>query len=1464
MAPRKKTSTGGKKSSHLNREPLQPSQPSKFGIQHFFERHSQSQKTLSQNNSKRNSDRPGNPISDSAAATNQNPQVNPKPIINRNPGNDLGPAEVGDENPGGTANLEKIQSMGRILRGKNPRNNAVISITVDASDGVSQNAECRIEAPVPNSFGVNCETSGNVFNVGVVDFKNRKKGGNMREVEASNPSRDTPMENIFPVVIDDEDNQPVVIDDEDNQLEVSPEASKSISVKRFKFSPGMLIKQSQDDIIDEVTWKISPVNERLHAMSKNLPGRIRVLADSTRFNSMSFQQCSQKKVQTSPGMSGKLEKWLSSPPLKPDKKYLICSDGHASRKVNPAHDSYYHGNNRNISSNDKSEVLYTQSPFSTPPSLSLCHGKALDDVDSNGVPDQLGSRQHKKALIELLDQVEDVIFDEHSSCKVNETLLDAERRPKADLFVNRLISNSEETKCGRDSNFNFLVLEVSEKHGPAESSGPQSFKVLRLLNEQSGAERALQLWDEWYFSVVAPGDTVRVIGEFDAQGKCDVNRERNFLIVHPDILVSGTRVSASFSCPRRTILDERLKHSEHSVAALMGTLLHQIFQAGLISEFPTKEFLEEYARTVLQKSLESLYACGANENDIWKTLIEAIPKILNWISSFRDSEGSKIPSIDFKCDEGLKKIKISEVIDIEEMAWAPKYGLKGMIDASVRVRSNTNSAEASEIIMPLEFKTGKGTTPDTAMEHSAQVMLYTLLMSERYMMNIEYGLLYYLHTDQTQGISVRRSDLIGLIMRRNELAKDLLKALTTQQLPPMLQSPNMCRSCRHLSVCTIYHKAYGGNAEGSGLGDVYDSLTSHLTIKHTAFLRKWERLIDLEAKHLEGVKKERWCSDNSSNDHHPIFPSSLVLDADKTSQKKVFRGDQFIYRFVRREVHSHDTEQQNVDSSSSSSSLEYMFRIGDYVILSTEPGHLRVANGVIVDIGNSHVSVSFAKRLRLPWHSLGSMSEALRQQSWRIDKDEVMSSFATMRYNLIQLFLENENSSRLRKLVVDLEMPRFDSGCIFSQDPAISYVWSENSLNDDQRRAILKILTAKDYALILGMPGTGKTSTMVHAVKALLMRGSSILLTSYTNSAVDNLLTKLKAQGIDFIRIGRNEAVHEEIQENCLSVMDMDSTREIKEKLDKINVVAVTCLGITSPLLTNKRFDICIMDEAGQITLPVSLGPLMFASKFVLVGDHYQLPPLVQSPEAKENGMSVSLFCRLSEAHPHAIAALHCQYRMCAAIMELSNALIYGNRLRCGSAEIENAKLKYRFSASASAWMMKVLNPNQPVIFINTDLLPAYETNDRKALNNPMEAYIIAEVTKSLILRGIGGQDIGIITPYNSQADLIRGAISEPVEIHTIDKYQGRDKDCILVSFVRSSKNPRNNTSSLLGDWHRINVALTRAKKKLIMVGSCETLSKVPLLKLLIDKVEELSGMLVVSKKEINFQPQLKRCSQFI
>ncbi|CAB4299713.1 unnamed protein product [Prunus armeniaca] len=478
------------------------------------------------------------------------------------------------------------------------------------------------------------------------------------------------------------------------------------------------------------------------------------------------------------------------------------------------------------------------------------------------------------------------------------------------------------------------------------------------------------------------------------------------------------------------------------------------------------------------------------------------------------------------------------------------------------------------------------------MEHTAQVTLYTLLMSDRYQKHIDTGLLCYLQSDQTQGVAVRRSDLVGIIMRRNELANDILKASRTQVLPPMLKSQSMCRGCRHLNVCTIYHKAHGGSSGSSGLGDLFDSNTHHLTNAHAAFLRLWDWLIDLEAKEMQLVKNEIWRSHNSKSDYAGGCLSSVVLDW-KLPYSKSKKDNRFVYHFLRNGLPSLSERTSNGDflnaASSPTKEVDCALRCGDFVILSSESSHLPVASGIVTDISHSHVSVSFSKLLRLPGSSPSSEASHLLEEIWRVDKDEFMTSFSVMRLNLVQLFLQSAQAAHVRKMIVDLEAPRFDKGRILSQDPAISYVLSQRNLNVDQRQAILKILAAKDYALILGMPGTGKTSTMVHAVKALLIRGASILLTSYTNSAVDNLLVKLKAQNIDFLRIGRHEAVHEEVRGHCFSEMNIQSVEDIKLRLDQVKVVAVTCLGITSPLLANKRFDVCIMDEAGQTTLPVRI-----------------------------------------------------------------------------------------------------------------------------------------------------------------------------------------------------------------------------------------------------------------------------------
>ncbi|XP_052154106.1 DNA replication ATP-dependent helicase/nuclease JHS1 isoform X3 [Oryza glaberrima] len=1207
---------------------------------------------------------------------------------------------------------------------------------------------------------------------------------------------------------------------EEEPSEVSPEVTKTLAPKRVRFSPGMLIKQSQDDGGGEVvTWKISPVNDRLRMVT------------SRQMTGMALHPCSNNEHSSVEST----KKWHSS--------LLGMSRCTASAR------------NLDMCGTGPGGcdgVEDTQSPFRTPPSLSYrCSEQQLNGgVVSDGGPEQLGAGEHKKALLDLLDQVEDAIMEEElpADGENREQLINGDPKniscsPIADSDQN-VPSQKSLDAPPFDS---FLVLEVSEKHkGDNLPCDRYPVKVLRLLNEHGGKEHAVHLCDEWFHSLISPGDTVSVIGEFTDQGICIIDHDKNLVIVHPELLISGTRVASSFHCPRRSVLDDRLKSNEYSTSALIGTLLHQVFQAGLLEDVPSTQFLEQQAKEVLLKNIESLYACGASESNTLKTLIEAVPKILNWYKCFM--KVSKCNNVNFGQIEGQKTVGVVEVMDIEEMAWAPRYGLKGIIDASIRSRVSCNGSSYDRV-MPLEFKTGKGTSGQTAVEHTAQVILYTLLMTERYLnKDIDLGLLYYLHTDQTLGIKVKRSDLIGLIMRRNELATEILKASISQSFPPMIQSPSTCNGCRHLVSCTIYHKAHGGNAATSGLGDLFDNLVNHLTVAHHTFLKHWDRLIDLEARVSQVKKKEIFQPHHSNTGSRHSSPSYFVLDVTNGhSIDSSGKSKRYIYTFLRQKLQPETADQpgEHVES------VDFSLKCGDSVVLSTKSGRIAVANGYIRDLSRAHITVSLPRRLRLPGSNSLLEQGDLQCEVWRIDKDESVSSFATMRLNLVQLFAENPQNSHLRKLIVDLEAPRFDSGGLLSQDPALSYIQSLPNLNNDQQRSLHKILAAKDYALILGMPGTGKTYTMVHAVKSLLMRGESILLTSYTNSAIDNLLMKLKAEGVDFLRIGRHEAVHPDVKGHCLSTTDIQSVDAVKARMEQVQVVGVTCLGIYHPLLAHKKFDTCIMDEAGQITLPVSLGPLMLATKFVLVGDHYQLPPLVQSSEARENGMGVSLFWRLSEAHPQAISALRCQYRMSSGIMELSNSLIYGNRLSCGSLEIANAKLKLSGRGPVRLKLKEILNPDRAVVFANTDEVPAFEAKEHRTVNNPTEALIVSWITNELLKRGVAQDGVGIITPYNAQANLIQQHVDASVEVHTIDKYQGRDKECIIVSFVRSNGNSRASGSSLLGDWHRINVVLTRAKKKLIMVGSAATLSTIPLLRLMIEKVAERGGQLDLTNKDV-------------
>eukprot|EP00731_Ephydatia_muelleri_P031702 Em0023g209a len=503
------------------------------------------------------------------------------------------------------------------------------------------------------------------------------------------------------------------------------------------------------------------------------------------------------------------------------------------------------------------------------------------------------------------------------------------------------------------------------------------------------------------------------------------------------------------------------------------------------------------------------------------------------------------------------------------------------------------------------------------------------------------------------------------------------------------------------------------------------------------------------------------------------------------------------------------------------------------------------------------------KGSKQPWASITQERPVEPGTVCRLDV-EGRHSIGGLLTNLGRLFAaDSEREHLLRRLIIDLVPPRFASEKIFHDDGFNSLfphcasegdvslgnlrkLWT--SLNFDQKTAILKAVSAKDYALILGMPGTGKTTTISCLVQVLAAQGRSVLITGYTHLAVDNILIKLKQMGVDFLRLGSVSHVHPQLHPHTVTELThgITTVEKLEEFYQSNAVVATTCLGTNHTVFSKRLFDYCIVDEASQITLLASLGPLFHSKVFILVGDHYQLPPLVQSVQARDGGLGVSLFKRLSEHHPEALVYLVHQYRMNRDIMLLANTLVYNHRLMCGSLDVADAQLALPYweqFAIEGTWLYASICPSWPVVFLNTDQCGSEEecTGDHM-LCNMYEARTVETIATSLVKAGLGADRLGVITPYRYQQNIIRKLLTansalRDIEVNTVDKYQGRDKSCVIVSFVRS--NGRGNVGALIPDWRRINVALTRAEHKLIMIGSLNTLRHAPLMGCLLQLLED-------------------------
>ncbi|XP_063253931.1 DNA-binding protein SMUBP-2 [Prinia subflava] len=442
------------------------------------------------------------------------------------------------------------------------------------------------------------------------------------------------------------------------------------------------------------------------------------------------------------------------------------------------------------------------------------------------------------------------------------------------------------------------------------------------------------------------------------------------------------------------------------------------------------------------------------------------------------------------------------------------------------------------------------------------------------------------------------------------------------------------------------------------------------------------------------------------------------------------------------------------------------------------------------------------------------------------------------------------------------------------------------SLDESQREAVSFSLAQRELAIIHGPPGTGKTTTLVEIILQAVQQGLKVLCCAPSNVAVDNLVERLAGGRARLLRLGHPARLLQPIQQHCLDAVlargdgarlvadirrDMDQAwaktkkaqdkgershflgeiktlrKELKEReeaamaaaLSQASVVLATNTGASwdgpLKLLPESHFDLVVIDECAQALEASCWIPLLRAPKCILAGDHKQLPPTIISQRAAAEGLSLSLMERLAGHYgERAVRMLTVQYRMHRDIMEWASSELYGGRL---SAHPSVAQHLLRDLPGVSS----TEETSIPLLLIDTAGCGLFEleVEDEQSKGNPGEVQLVGMHVQALVDAGVKAKDIAVVAPYNLQVDMLRqhlGHSHPELEIKSVDGFQGREKEAVILSFVRSN---RKGEVGFLAEERRINVAVTRARRQVAVVCDSHTVGSRPFLRRLLDHLSQ-------------------------
>ncbi|CAI0438191.1 unnamed protein product [Linum tenue] len=557
----------------------------------------------------------------------------------------------------------------------------------------------------------------------------------------------------------------------------------------------------------------------------------------------------------------------------------------------------------------------------------------------------------------------------------------------------------------------------------------------------------------------------------------------------------------------------------------------------------------------------------------------------------------------------------------------------------------------------------------------------------------------------------------------------------------------------------------------------------------------------------------------------------------------------------------------------------HKFGIHDVVILKpnkADSGSAGLGQGVVYRLKDTSITVAF-----------DDMPEDGLNSSLRLEKVANEITYRRMKDALIQLSkgVHKGPASDLVPVLFGERQPT-----VAKKD--VTFTAFNSNLDHSQKDAVSRALSSKNVFLLHGPPGTGKTTTVVEIILQEVKRGSKILACAASNIAVDNIVERLVPHRVKLVRLGHparllpqvldsaldaqvlrgdNSSLANDIRKEMkalngklLKTKDKNTRREIQKELRTLtkeerkrqqlavmdviktaDVVLTTLTGAATRKLDSTSFDLVIIDEAAQALEIACWMPLLKGSRCILAGDHLQLPPTIQSVEAEKKGLGRTLFERLADLYGDEVTSmLTVQYRMHELIMNWSSKELYDSKIDAHPSVAAHALYDLEGANKSTSTEATLLL----VDIAGCDMEEKKDEEDSTL--NEGEAKVAIAHAKRLVSSGVQASDIGIITPYAAQVVLLkilRGNEDKlkEVEISTVDGFQGREKEAIIISMVRSNSKSE---VGFLSDRRRMNVAVTRARRQCCLVCDTETVSSDGFLKRLVEYFEEHGEYLSASE----------------